>query len=140
MGKKQAEPSNDTAKEFRRMRGDIGVSQHELANILGISAKAVQSYEQGWRHPPDAIRRLLAVVFISNRSGTRKKAIRCWEIKHCPPRIRKECRAYQTRLGHLCWLMRGTKCKGPGVENCPSGFDSCLKCKVCQRLLRTGGR
>lgn len=135
MAQKKAEEPSPASQTFRHMRRELKVTQDEMARILGVSAKAVQSYEQGWRQPPDAVLRLLNVVFIAHRAGAWKHTIRCWEIKRCPPRIRNQCRAYQTRQGHLCWLVRGTKCKSPGVKSCADGYDTCLKCKVRLRLL-----
>jgi len=38
--------------DLRRVRGLLGKSQSEMAALLGISTRAVQSYEQGWRPSP----------------------------------------------------------------------------------------
>ncbi|MDH4317770.1 MAG: helix-turn-helix domain-containing protein, partial [Desulfobulbaceae bacterium] len=37
---------------FSNARAKLGKTQKELAELLGISLKAVQSYEQGWRSVP----------------------------------------------------------------------------------------
>ena len=36
----------------RSLRDELDRSQREMAEILGVSTKAVQSYEQGWRQTP----------------------------------------------------------------------------------------
>ncbi|MCX5879496.1 MAG: transcriptional regulator, partial [Deltaproteobacteria bacterium] len=38
--------------EFSRIRGYLGKTQNELAQLLGTSLKAIQSFEQGWRRIP----------------------------------------------------------------------------------------
>ena len=135
MPARRDDPSGDVAQEFRRVRRELNVTQGELAHILGLSAKAVQSYEQGWRRPPDSIRRLLMVVFVSHRLWTRRHTIACWEQKRCPREIRKECRAYQVRQGHLCWLVTGTKCGGIDLRDCDKKREACQKCAVYKHLV-----
>lgn len=45
--------------DFARLRASLGKSQRELAGLLGLSLKAVESYEQGWRNVPSHVERLL---------------------------------------------------------------------------------
>ncbi len=51
-----------TAEELRHIRYRLGFSQSELAEELGVSLRAVQSWEQGWRKIP-ANAALLVRVF-----------------------------------------------------------------------------
>jgi transcriptional regulator with XRE-family HTH domain len=44
-------------KEFSQIRHYLGKSQSQLARILCVSPKAIQSYEQGLRHIPIYIER-----------------------------------------------------------------------------------
>jgi len=39
-------------KEFARFRKKLGKTQKQIAQLLGVSIKAVHSYEQGWRNIP----------------------------------------------------------------------------------------
>ena len=122
------------AERFRRVRDEIKVTQNEMAAILGLSEKAIQSYEQGWRHPPDSVQRLLNVVYITHRIGKRGETVTCWAEKHCLPSVRKRCAAYQTRQGHLCWLLTGTHCGGQEMANYEEKGEACHRCKVYRHL------
>ena len=44
--------------EIRQIRELLGKSQREFAGLLGVSLRAVQSYEQGWRSVPACVRKL----------------------------------------------------------------------------------
>ncbi|MFH0813428.1 MAG: hypothetical protein V2A69_11415 [Pseudomonadota bacterium] len=46
-------------QEFSHIRHQLGKSQKQTAQLLGISLKAVQSFEQGWRNIPIHIERLV---------------------------------------------------------------------------------
>lgn len=43
-------------------RAKIGMSQHEFAELLGVSPRTVQDWEQGRREPTGAARTLLKVA------------------------------------------------------------------------------
>ena len=124
---------NGAREEFRRVRGELGVTQTEMACVLGLSEKAVQSYEQGWRNPPESVHRLLNVVYTSHRIRKRGRAIVCWVERDCPPSVRKNCRAFQMRQGHLCWLLRGSTCRHKDADADGKNRE-CQKCKVYRWL------
>ena len=126
--------TDGAAADFRHARHELDVTQSEMAYILGLSEKAVQSYEQGWRQPPETIRRLLNVVLVSHRLKRLKHNVACWQQKHCPPALRKSCRAFQLRQGALCWLLKGTKCNAKPSANGKPKSPDCSKCKVPKRL------
>lgn len=44
---------------FSTLRAKLGKTQKALAELLGVSLKAVQSYEQGWRAIPMHVERQL---------------------------------------------------------------------------------
>lgn len=46
-------------KSIKQIRKTLGLSQSELATKLGMSTRAVQSWEQGWRTCPPPTRILL---------------------------------------------------------------------------------
>jgi DNA-binding transcriptional regulator YiaG len=48
--------------DIPRVRKVLGVSQAQMAALLGISTKAVQSYEQGSRSVPAHVQRLAALL------------------------------------------------------------------------------
>lgn len=43
----------------RDVRDQLGLTQKELANRLGVSVRAVQSWEQGWRSPRGPAEKIL---------------------------------------------------------------------------------
>lgn len=55
-------PPPMTAKDVMTLRGQMNVSQGVLAKLLNVSAKTVQSWEQGSRSPSQASLRLLQIL------------------------------------------------------------------------------
>ena len=125
---------NALSECFRRVRSELSVTQNEMAHMLGLSEKAIQSYEQGWRHAPESVQRLLNVVHAAHHTRKRGETIACWEQKHCPPSVRKHCAAFQTRQGHLCWLLTGAHCGGQEMSSYEEKTAACHRCKVYRRL------
>jgi len=120
----------------REIRAEMGLSQSELGGLVGISKRAIQSYEQGWRRPSELVERMLLLLLVAHRRGTRLSRCRCWEQEACPSRVRKTCIAYVARQGHLCWFLTGTMCKGQRQESWSEKLRLCLECKFMQGLLR----
>lgn len=119
---------NDTTAELvRGARKVLGVSQVELARLLRVSSKAVQSYEQGWRRPSQSvIMHLLTLLAMKSGYPDNRKA--CWQMRECPREIRDNCAAYLLSGGRFCWLAAGgcpAACN-PGAH----GFEGCLRCCV----------
>lgn len=50
------------AKDIRKIRTTLGLSQAEFARYLGTSVASVRSWEQGVRKPQSAALRLLAIA------------------------------------------------------------------------------
>jgi len=55
-------PPNLTGKQIADLRKRLKMSQAFFAAVLNVSAKAVQSWEQGVRRPSDAALRMLQVI------------------------------------------------------------------------------
>jgi len=53
------EPSRYSPQDVRRSRKKLGISQAIFAQLMGVSVKTVQSWEQGGRPVPGPARRLL---------------------------------------------------------------------------------
>lgn len=119
----------------RQIRSEMGMSQSELAATLGIGVRAVQSYEQGWRNPPEMVQRMLLLLLIVHRNGAGLSGARCWEQKGCPPQTRESCVAYRTRQGHLCWFLTGTVCEAKRQKSWADKLRMCLGCSFLQVLL-----
>jgi len=58
---------NNKIKEWRRQ---TGLSQSKFAEQLGVSTRALQSWEQGWRNPPKAILKFIKIVFPKSKKAS----------------------------------------------------------------------
>ena len=66
-------------KEFSTARQYLGKTQSQMAQLLGVSLKAIQSFEQGWRNIPVHIER--QVLFLLALKTPPKKVRPCWVIR-----------------------------------------------------------
>ncbi len=116
-------------KEFARLRKKLDKTQKQMAQLLGISIKAVHSYEQGWRSiPAHAERQMLFLV--SNMRGNSKVDKPCCVIKKCPLKKKIECPAWEFKSGKLCWFINGTICDGIVYKDWREKMKSCRSCEV----------
>ena len=124
------------SKEFLYFRKKLNRTQKEMAQLLGVSVKAVRSYEQGWRSVPAHVERQLFFL-VSSMPGTLKGRKPCWIIYRCPREQRQKCPAWEFRVGHLCWFINGTVCDGTVQTNWKKKMKMCRKCVVFQPLLNS---
>ncbi len=122
------------AQTLKDVRATLGRTQAELANALGISVKAVQSYEQGWRSVPARVLIQLVVLLALYRKHSMAD-VPCWEIRDCPVEMRETCAAYTIGKGQFCWFVGNKDCKPPHPAE-PEDALPCMSCPVVQRLLR----
>ncbi len=120
----------NATKTVKMIRKRVGMTQQTLARALGVSIRAVQSYEQGWRDIPTHIMvQLLVLVAAFYPKGDRKP---CWEIRGCSPESMEKCPCCKTD-GMLCWLVTGRQ-----AAPCHEGYDdlrACLECPVVMQIL-----
>ncbi len=121
-------------QEFRHFRKKLGKTQKQMAQLLGVSLKAVHSYEQGWRKVPGHVERQVFFL-VSRLAQIREKRKNCWEIKNCPPDRRKACVSWQFQAGKLCWFINGTICHGDPQKNWDEKMKLCRSCEVLTSLL-----
>lgn len=117
------------------IRSEMGLSQSELAAMVGIGTRAIQAYEQQWRRPSEMVERMLLLLLIAHRNGAKLSRMCCWEHKECSPEVRSRCVAYVTRQGHLCWFLTGTMCEGIRQKSWREKLEACLACSFMQGLL-----
>jgi len=123
-----------TGPEFTALRKRFDKTQKQMAQLLGVSIKAVHSYEQGWRSVPDHVEKQLLLLSISfNNRRIRPKE--CWTINRCPASIRKQCPAWEFDRGTLCWLINGTICNGTAHKTWKEKIRICRSCPVLAALL-----
>ncbi len=118
---------------FAKARASLGKTQKELAQLLGISPKAVQSYEQGWRNVPLHVERQLLFLVVNQRSHDTKKRNQCWNTRKCA--LKRDCPAWEFQAGHLCWFLSGTLCEKGADKNGKEKMDICRQCPVLAELL-----
>jgi hypothetical protein len=122
-----------TSREFAGFRKKIGKSQRDMARLLGLSVKAVHSYEQGWRKIPGSVERQVFFLY-SRRRDTHRRPIACWLVRDCPPNQKLRCPAWEFRCGHLCWFISGTFCRGSAQKSWKDKIKICRNCEVFQPL------
>lgn len=125
------------SKEFSSLRQRLQKTQKQMAQILGTSLKAVQSFEQGWRKVPVHIERQV-LFLISNRGEDRRKSRPCWDIRGCSTKNREACPAWEFNLGHLCWFVNGTICRGEIQGSWPQKMKLCRTCEVFAQTVKPG--
>ncbi len=69
-------------KKFAQARAQLGKTQKALAELLGVSLKAVQSYEQGWRSIPAHIEKQIYFLLVNQRGTKKPTQKECWHIKN----------------------------------------------------------
>jgi len=114
---------------FKAARSRLTKTQKELAQLLGISIKAIHSYEQGWRKIPHHVERQL-LFLVSRVINGDKPQKKCWDIQHCPGNKLAKCPAWEFKAGDLCWFINGTKCSGEVHDSWEAKMKECRQCDV----------
>lgn len=122
----------------RTARKAMGLTQQEMANLLGVSKKAVQSYEQGWRNTPANVERLCLMYLVGLRTASRRDMTPCWEALDCPRENRDRCIVWRLQRGDSCWMFTGTYCSGEPEEKWSRKLEICRKCEVLKRIFLQG--
>lgn len=125
---------SEAGLNLKAIRLELGLSQADLAHLVGFSVRAIQSCEQGWRKPGPALERAVLLLLMSKRNREPMSQRRCWEVMDCPPERRQKCITFRTGQGHLCWFLSGTLCTNEKLD-----WDAkrpvCLQCPLFQMLL-----
>lgn len=124
--------------DLKAVRTDLGMSQVAFADLLGVSERTVQSCEQGWRKPSAAVEKAAILLLLTKRHGPGLAENVCWEVMGCSEEERNACIAYQSRQGHLCWLLTGNVCKGKSLHTWNDKKAVCMRCDFFRSLLPGG--
>lgn len=117
------------SKKAALIRRYLGKTQNQLAHLLCVSAKAIQSFEQGWRRiPPSVERQLLMLLYM--RKAWSENVRPCWENMNCPPQWRDKCIMWDCKVGRCCWFFSGTYCQGSRQKTWAAKMELCWKCEV----------
>jgi DNA-binding XRE family transcriptional regulator len=120
-------------ENFAKARAKLGKTQKELGALLGVSLKAVQSYEQGWRPVPIHVERQIYFLLINQRKDESTRRKDCWVQKKCE--YKKDCPAWEFQAGHLCWFLSGTQCECVAEKEWKDKMEICRNCEVLSSLL-----
>ena len=119
-------------------RKAMGLTQEGMANLLGVSKKAVQSYEQGWRNIPPNVERLCLMYMVGLHTRQRRDEAPCWELLNCPAENRDRCIVWRLGRGDSCWMFTGTFCSGEAENKWARKLEICRKCEVLHRIFMHG--
>jgi DNA-binding XRE family transcriptional regulator len=122
------------AKEFSSIRHKLDRSQTKMAQLLGVSPKAIQSFEQGWRAVPTYVERQ-TLFLLALKQKTYSKAKPCWIVRKCSKEVRNNCPAWEFDLGHFCWFVNGTICNGKTYPNWLKKIKICRQCEVFKKSI-----
>ena len=59
-------------EEFSRVRSHLKKTQLQMAQLLGVSQKGIESFEQGWRNIPVHVERQLLFLLAKKESDLQK--------------------------------------------------------------------
>ncbi len=126
------------SKEFGSLRQQLQKTQKEMAELLGTSLKAVQSFEQGWRNVPVHVERHM-LFLLTARKGKPNKSPSCWDMRNCSLETREACPAWEFNLGDLCWFINGTICHGKAQGTWVKKMKLCRSCFVFSQKMESAG-
>jgi DNA-binding transcriptional regulator YiaG len=118
---------------FARARSLLGKSQKDLAALLGVSLKAVESYEQGWRKVPSNMERIVYFLLFKLKGEALAGEAPCWEARLCPDEVKENCVSWVAKEGHFCWFFTGRLCAASKMAG--GGPHFCYTCDLFLRLL-----
>jgi transcriptional regulator with XRE-family HTH domain len=113
----------------------MGRTQRQMADLLGVSLKSVESYEQGRRHIPANIQRILYFMLFKANWQRIGRGRPCWIDRKCPDSVRADCLAWITREGLFCWFLTGKLCRS-AKEQSRGAPSSCFECDFFKSKLK----
>ena len=118
-----------TSHEFSGIRHRLGKTQAQMAQLLGISLKSLQSFEQGWRKVTVQSERQ-ALFLLAHKEVAIEGRRPCWEVRSCRSEVQAACPAREFSLGNLCWFVNGTHCEGKPQPSWQKKMKICRECQV----------
>lgn len=123
------------SEQFSAFRKKLGKTQKQMAQLLGVSIKAIHSYEQGWRSIPVHVERQLYFLIYRKIFGNDDRHQPCWVVRSCPQELRQQCPAWEFSTGDLCWFINGTICDGIVHTSWKEKMKLCRTCDVFKVIL-----
>lgn len=122
--------------DLKSIRDALDMSQGKFAELMNISIRAVQSYEQGWRTVPAHVQCKAAMMVYLGWRKDQVKVEPCWDICGCEEEKKATCNAFLMNAGDLCWLMTDSCCQGKKLKTWQAKINRCGKCPAMTRWLR----
>jgi transcriptional regulator with XRE-family HTH domain len=97
-------------EKFYQIRKRLDKTQKEMAALLGVSIKTVESYEQGLRNIPVNVERIVYFLLFKLNMEKFNGKENCWDTKKCPSSTRENCIAWAAKEGFFCWFLTGKVC------------------------------
>ena len=119
---------------FIQIRQCLGKTQRELAVLLGVSLKGIQSFEQGWRSIPAHVERQMLFLVTMKTSRTKMKEP-CWKVKNCSEETRQNCPAWDFQAKYFCWMINGLICRGKIQESWEKKINICRNCPIFRSIV-----
>ena len=119
--------------EFIKIRKKLDKTQKEMAALLGISIKTVESYEQELRNIPVNVERIVYFLLFKLNREKLDENEKCWDKKECPSSTQKNCLAWLAKEGFYCWFITGKVCAHEKRKS--QGSDSCFTCSFFRENL-----
>ncbi|MFC1499662.1 helix-turn-helix domain-containing protein [Candidatus Zixiibacteriota bacterium] len=130
--------NGSTFINLKAIRKELDLSQTELASLIGVSERTIQSCEQGWRNPGQAVEKAAVLLLLARRHGPVLDEHQCWVSINCSDEERSNCLVYQSHQGHLCWLLSGNLCRGRSLKTWRDKKENCFECPFFSELLPGG--
>jgi len=120
--------------EFSKIKSFLGKTQKQMAELLCVSTKTIQSYEQGWRNISAHVEKQM-LLYLSLKRGFDPDIKSCWEVKDCPPEWKVNCIVWELKAMHFCWFLNGTFCQGKRQKSWEDKIKICRDCVVYKTML-----
>ncbi|MFC1559343.1 helix-turn-helix domain-containing protein [Gemmatimonadota bacterium] len=127
-----------TFVDLKAIRRELDLSQAELASLIGVSERTVQSCEQGWRNPGQSVEKAVVLLLLARRHGAAMEEHQCWTSIKCSEEEQLNCLVHQSHQGHLCWLLSGNLCRGLNLKTWEDKKENCFECLFFLELLPAG--
>ena len=122
--------------EISKIRHYLGKTQAQLSQLLCVSPKAMQNYEQGWRNIPSHIERDIILLLALKKGADKDRRPRaCWDTKNCPDEWRNNCIVWELKAMQFCWYLTGTFCQGKCQDNWNNKIQLCRQCEVFRAMI-----
>lgn len=117
-----------TKEEFVKIRKKLDKTQLEMSELINVSKKTIESYEQGLRNIPDNMSRIIYYLFFKLNMDKLDETELCWNKNKCPDSIKKKCIAWIAKDGFFCWFLNLKTCLLK-QKTSKGKIKSCFECE-----------